>query len=208
MIQPAINPKTGPTEQDDKGGCGNLQAAWLKFRGPVRSAQTTVQLNALLLFQQLFSVRSSCSSGHASLTYRDFERENLCYDAERISPYPRETDITITALGGQIAPNVVSKVRTKVNPLGPNPGLVIALHSPRALPETGLPMCPPEKGRQLDAIQSRAVHSLQFTLLTKYCETRACFAYFAAKGGAVSLQLDLLAERLGFEPSLPFVARR
>jgi hypothetical protein len=35
------------------------------------------------------------------------------------------------------APNAVSKVRTKVNRLWPNPLLVIALHSPDALLETG-----------------------------------------------------------------------
>jgi hypothetical protein len=48
----------------------------------------------------------------------------------------------------------------KVNPLGPNPGLLIALHSPGALSETGLPMCPPEKGRKINAIRSRVIHPL------------------------------------------------
>ena len=42
-------------------------------------------------------------------------------------------------------PNSVSNVLTKVNSLRPNPRLVIALHSPDALFETGLRMCPPEK---------------------------------------------------------------
>jgi hypothetical protein len=35
----------------------------------------------------------------------------------------------------------------KVNPLWPNPRLVIALHSPNALLETGLRVCPPEKSQ-------------------------------------------------------------
>jgi hypothetical protein len=83
----------------------------------------------------------------------------------------------------------------KVNPLGPNPGLVIALHSPSALPETGLPMCPQEKGRQINAIRSRVVHSLQSALRAKYYQIRACLAYFAAKAGHFLYSLDLLAER-------------
>jgi hypothetical protein len=72
------------------------------------------------------------------------------------------------------------------------------------LAETGLRMCRPEKGQQIDAIRSRAVRSLQSALRTKFCEIRACFAYFAAKGGAVSLQFNWVAERDEFELSVPF----
>ena len=52
-------------------------------------------------------------------------------------------------------------------------------------------MCHPEKGQQIDAIRPRAVRSLQSALRTKFREIRACFPYFVAKGGAVSLQLRL-----------------
>lgn len=52
-------------------------------------------------------------------------------------------------------------------------------------------MCPPEEGRQIDAIRSRAVRSPRFTLLTKYYEIWAYSAYFAATSEAVSLQLRL-----------------
>jgi hypothetical protein len=41
--------------------------------------------------------------------------------------------------------NSVSKALTKVNSLGPNPRIVIALRSPNALAETGLPICLAEK---------------------------------------------------------------
>jgi hypothetical protein len=79
----------------------------------------------------------------------------------------------------------------QVKSLSPHHRFVIALHSPVKVTETGLRICRPEKGRQINAFRSRAVRSLQFTLLTKYCGIRACFAYFAAKSGAVSLQFRL-----------------
>jgi hypothetical protein len=60
-----------------------------------------------------------------------------------------------------ITPTSVSKALTKVNSLGLNPGLVIALHSPNALLETGPRMCPPEKSRDSDRLRCRAVRSLQ-----------------------------------------------
>jgi hypothetical protein len=40
----------------------------------------------------------------------------------------------------------------EVNSLWPNPGLKIAMHSPKALIETGLHMCPPEKTRDVHAV--------------------------------------------------------
>ena len=80
---------------------------------------------------------------------------------------------------------------TKVNSVWPNLRLLIALYSPSYLRETGLRMCPPEKGRLIDAVRPRAVLSLQSALGLKYCETRACFAYFLAKGGVASLQSRL-----------------
>ena len=79
----------------------------------------------------------------------------------------------------------------QVKSLSPYHRFVIALPSPIKVTERGLRMCRPEKGQQIDAIRSRAVRSLQSALRTKYCGIRACFAYFAAKGGAVSLQFRL-----------------
>ena len=83
----------------------------------------------------------------------------------------------------------------QVKSLSPHHRFVIALHSPAKVTETGLRICRPEKGRQINAFRSRAVRSLQFTLLTKYCGIRACFAYFAAKAELFLCSLDLLAER-------------
>src|SRR5271163_3184542 len=53
-------------------------------------------------------------------------------------------------------------------------------------------------------LRSRAVRSLRSMLLSKYREKWAGFAYFWGKDGGISLQLRLLAERVGFEPTLPF----
>jgi hypothetical protein len=61
----------------------------------------------------------------------------------------------------------------QVKSLSPHHRFVIALHSPVKVTETGLHMCRPEKGRQIDAIRSRAVRSLQSALRTKYYEIRA-----------------------------------
>jgi hypothetical protein len=46
------------------------------------------------------------------------------------------------------------KVLTKVNPPWPDPRLLIALHSPYALLETGLPMFLPEKIPESDPVLS------------------------------------------------------
>ena len=57
--------------------------------------------------------------------------------------------------GRKLSAKRVSKVSTKVNPLWPNPRLVIALHSPNALLETGLRMCPPEKDLDIDPLDPK-----------------------------------------------------
>jgi hypothetical protein len=95
------------------------------------------------------------------------------------------------------APNSVSKALRKVNSLWPNPRFVIALHSPNALLETGLLMCPSEKNWDSDDLCCRAVHSLQSVLWTKYYEIRACFAYFGVTGGEISRQLRLAGGESG-----------
>jgi len=63
-------------------------------------------------------------------------------------------------------------------------------------------MCRPEKGRQIDAIRSRAVRSLQSTLATKYYEIRASLRISRQKAGQFLSGLDLLAEREGFESAV------
>jgi hypothetical protein len=67
--------------------------------------------------------------------------------------------------------NAVSKLLTKVNPLWPNPRLLIALHSPYALLETGLRMCPPEKSQEntaFDAEQSALCSPVCLGIIAKY----------------------------------------
>ena len=92
----------------------------------------------------------------------------------------------------------------QVKSLSPHHRFVIALHSPVKVTETGLRMCRPEKGRPIDAIRSRAVRSLQSALRTKYYEIRASLRISRPKAGQFLCGLDLLAERLRFEPSVPF----
>lgn len=58
----------------------------------------------------------------------------------------------------------------KSSSVSPHHRFAIALHSPSTLPETGLQTCPPEKVRQIDAIRSRVVHSLQSALRRKSYE--------------------------------------
>jgi len=53
----------------------------------------------------------------------------------------------------------------RVNSPRPNPWFLIALHSPYALLETGLRMCPAEKSRDSDPVCSGAVRSPQSGLL-------------------------------------------
>jgi len=69
-------------------------------------------------------------------------------------------------------------------------------------------MCPPEKGRQIEAIRSRAVRSLQSALRKKSYEIRASLRLSRQNAGQFLCGLDLLAERSGFEPSLPLVLGR
>ncbi len=55
-------------------------------------------------------------------------------------------------------------------------------------------MCRPEKRRQIDAIRSRVVRSLQSTLRTKYYEIPASLRISRQKAGQFLCGLDLLAE--------------
>src|SRR5580692_3263035 len=85
----------------------------------------------------------------------------------------------------------MSVTLTEVNSRCPNPRLLIALHSPAVLHETGLYMCLPEKSQANPAIRCRGVRSLQSGLSRKNREIRACFAYFWIKEGGISLHFRL-----------------
>jgi len=86
---------------------------------------------------------------------------------------------------------------TKVNSLLTNSRLLIALHSPHGLLETGLNLCPSEKNRGKSPLRCRIVHSLQSGFFRKNRETRACFAYFGVRGSGISLQLRLAGGESG-----------
>jgi hypothetical protein len=81
-------------------------------------------------------------------------------------------------------------VFTMSSPLSPPHRFVIALHSPSASSETGLRMCPPEKGRQLDAIRSLTVRSLSSPLCGRNITKYGHLCVFLGKSGAVSLRWD------------------
>ncbi len=74
--------------------------------------------------------------------------------------------------------------------------------------ETGLRGGPAKKSWDSDPIFSRAVHSLQSSLVRSNREKWAPLAYFAGKGAEVPCSKDLLAEGEGFEPPVPFQAQR
>jgi len=99
------------------------------------------------------------------------------------------------------APTSGSKALAKINSLGSNPRLVIALHSPNALLKTGLRMCPPEKSR--DSTASNAEQSVfrSPVFSRNNREIRALFAYFGAKRAEFLCSSDCVAEREGFEPA-------
>ena len=79
------------------------------------------------------------------------------------------------------APNSIFKALTKVNSLWPNPRLVIALHSPYALLETGLPICLPEKTHDSTVFDAEQSILWKSGLPVNDREIRALFAYFGAE---------------------------
>jgi len=94
---------------------------------------------------------------------------------------------------------------TKVNSQWLNPRLLIALHSPTAILETGLRMCPAEKSRDSDPVLSFAVRFLQSGLLRNYREKWASFAHFGGKGGGIYLQLRLAGGATGIRTFVTFL---
>jgi hypothetical protein len=87
------------------------------------------------------------------------------------------------------------KQMLKVNSLLLTSQPLIALHSPNALFETGLRMCPAEKNRDSDPILSRAVRSLQSGLSGNNRGIRAFCAYFGAERAEFLCTSDCVAER-------------
>ena len=78
-------------------------------------------------------------------------------------------------------------------------GFLIVLHSPKAVSETGLFMCPPEKNRDSTRLRCRAARSLQSGLLKKNREIRALFGYFGADRAEILCSSDCVAEEERFE---------
>ena len=68
-----------------------------------------------------------------------------------------------------------------------------------SLLETGLRMRSAEKSRDSAPVLSGAVRSLRSGLLRNNREKLAYFAYFRGNDGGISLQLRLLAERVGLD---------
>ena len=92
-----------------------------------------------------------------------------------------------------VEPKIIAvfKFWSKVKSRSTNPRLLIALHSPKGLRETGLRMCPSEKRWDSDPDLTRAVPSLPSGLLRNYREKWAPFAYFEVRGGGISLHFRL-----------------
>jgi len=80
---------------------------------------------------------------------------------------------------------------TKSTSLWLNPRVVIALHSPSALLETGLHSCPPEKSQDKGRLRCPAVRSLRSGLFKHNREKLAYFTYFGGEDGGISLQFRL-----------------
>jgi hypothetical protein len=87
------------------------------------------------------------------------------------------------------------KQMLKVNSLLLTSQPLIALHSPNALFETGLRMCPAEKNRDSDPILSRAVRSLQSGLFGNNRGKLAYFAYLRGIEAGILCSPDCVAER-------------
>jgi hypothetical protein len=93
----------------------------------------------------------------------------------------------------------------QVKALSPHHRFVIALHSPDKVTETGLRMCIQRKASRLTPFNPE-----QFVLssplyggnIAKY---RHILRISRQKSGQFLCGLDLLAERMGFEPSIPFL---
>jgi hypothetical protein len=97
---------------------------------------------------------------------------------------------------------------TKVNPHAPRHRFVIALPSPCGVVETGLRIRLLGKSPSSDRIGCGAVRSLQSALSGNNREIRALFVYFGGKRAGFLCTSDCVAEREGFEPPVPFRARR
>ena len=91
-----------------------------------------------------------------------------------------------------------------VKSLSPNHRLVIALHSPGGVVETGLPMCPPEKKARKLAWGSEAGHFLQSGLSATSEELRAISCDFQIYAAEFLCTPDCVAEEKDSNPRYPF----
>jgi hypothetical protein len=80
------------------------------------------------------------------------------------------------------------------------PRLMIALHSPNALLQTGLRMCLLEKSQDSTAFDTEQCVLCGPVCLGIIAEYGHFFAYFTAKGLDFLCSRDCVAERKGFEP--------
>jgi hypothetical protein len=89
----------------------------------------------------------------------------------------------------------------EVKALSPYHRFVIALHSPRSVAETGLCVCPPEKTQENLPAGFDWTHSpVRFT-----CGIVAISSDSCSNAARFLCGSDCVAERVRFEPSLPFV---
>ena len=119
--------------------------------------------------------------------YSLFARWSRCDDSGRLVGNPE----VIQKRASRKRRDRFSGCRQKSTRYGWSPRLLIALHSPAVLRETGLSMCPPEKSQLGDRVHWWAVRSLQSGLSRKNREIRAYFAYFGGNEGGISLQSRL-----------------
>src|SRR6266436_2351619 len=70
--------------------------------------------------------------------------------------------------------------------------------------QSSFPLLPEMRRVKLRSLIQYAVRSLQSALRKKYYEIRASLRISRQKAGQFLCGLDLLAERLRFEPSVPF----
>jgi hypothetical protein len=90
--------------------------------------------------------------------------------------------------GGYVAGGYIGPIR-----------FLIALHSPYALLETGLRMCPPGEKAGRCPLRRRAARSLKSRLPVSNRKIRALFAYFGGRRPNFLCSADCLAEEERFE---------
>ena len=137
----------------------------------------------------LSPVRFKDESRTIAATSRDFQ-------GSAAKSYPR------TGLWEKYFPNAY-----EVKALSPHHRFVIALHSPKRVAETGLCVRPPEKNAGKPACGFDGTLS-PVLFAGKTCGIAAIFSDSCSNVARFLCNPDWVAERLRFEPSLPFVPSR